>query len=130
MHLIPGEDLTMYIARARTIQSDLTLAGQTTPDPEVVLAVLSGLPQPYAGVVTVLMATEKQMTLEGILPTLLPVQQKLDAKVLAYGARASNRQNSAGRKHIMCHYCGKLGHYERKCFTKERDHKTIRQVAY
>ncbi|DBA74498.1 TPA: hypothetical protein ACH3X2_000961 [Trebouxia sp. C0005] len=86
LRLIPGEDLTKYIVRARTTLSDLTLAGQSTPDSEVVLAVLNGLPQPCDIVVTVLTVTEKQLTLEGFLPTLLPVQQKLDAEGLQQAA--------------------------------------------
>jgi len=92
--------------------------------------VLSGLPQPYDVVVTVLTATDKDFTLEGILPTILPVQQKLNTEVLAYGARASYRQNSAGRKGMKCNCCDKPGHIKRECLTQEREHEEIRQVAY
>lgn len=126
------EDLTKYLARARSIQSDLTLAGQETSDSEVVLAVLSGLPQAYDIVVTVLTAADKELTLEGILPSLLPVEQKLKAEFIApvdyaYGTRGSaGRQNPAGREGSQgkqCHYCGKLGHFRRNCLLRVSDAK-------
>ena len=73
----PGEPLTKYVGRARDIQDQLRAAGHDVADQEVVWAVLAGLPAHYDTVVTVLeTTTDKDMSLEDILPKLLQVEQR------------------------------------------------------
>ena len=73
----PGEPLTKYVGRAKDIQDQLRAAGHEVGDQEVAWAVLAGLPAAYDTVVTVLeTTTDKDMSLEDILPKLLQVEQR------------------------------------------------------
>ena len=129
----PGEPLTKFAARAVDIQDQLRAAGHETSDQDVAWAVLAGLPAHYNMMVTVLTATQTEISLDDILPKLLQVetQQQADLKdERALTARHGNDFNGghhgkrghnerAGSR--TCYYCGKVGHIERYCRKKERD---------
>lgn len=135
-----GEPLTKYVGRAREIQDQLRAAGHEIQDQEVAWSVLAGLPSDYDTVVTVLeTTTDKDMSLEEILPKLLQVEQRRqkerpeESALIAqprrgfsggkpgykYGGQRSTSSGTAGGR--TCFYCGKKGHFQSECRKKKRD---------
>ena len=127
----PGEPLTKYVGRARDIQDQLRAAGHMVADQEVAWAVLAGLPAHFDTVVTVLETTsDKDMSLEDILPKLLQVEQRErqkerpDERALMAKPRnsfGSGRGHHVDKRGKICHYCGKKGHFKAECDKKRRD---------
>jgi hypothetical protein len=70
-----SEPLTKYVARARTIWTDLTTSGVDIKESEVALSVLAGLPKSYDIASEVIQMTTKEPKLDDILTHLLPVEQ-------------------------------------------------------
>jgi transposase InsO family protein len=130
-----SEPLTKYVARARTIWTDLTTSGVDIKESEVALSVLAGLPKSYDIASEVIQMTTKEPKLDDILTHLLPVEQRIvrthDEDVTALASRAYNGSRPEGnpRKHRddtnkkkgPCHYCGKLGHHKAECRKRIRD---------
>ncbi|PRW60221.1 hypothetical protein C2E21_1152 [Chlorella sorokiniana] len=71
------EPLTVYAARAKTIQTQLTTAGDTASDQDVALQFLAGLPPAYGVINTVLTAGDQPLKIDTMLPKLLPVEQQM-----------------------------------------------------
>ena len=134
----PAEPLSKYVARAKEIQDQLRAAGHEVADQEIAWAVLAGLPAYYDTVVTVLeTTTERDMSLEDILPKLLQVEQRerqkerpderaLMAKPqgggfgIIPGGGKNGFQGGQGKERT-CHYCGKPGHFKAVCRKKKHD---------
>lgn len=142
LKMSPEEPLTKFAARGNDIQDQLRAAGHEISDQEVAWAVLAGLPTDYDMMVTVLTATETDMSLENILPKLLQVEQQQkferpDEKALyikSHGGfgRRSNGNNSGGQHNASgsgqhradsraCFYCGKAGHIKKDCRKRMQD---------
>jgi hypothetical protein len=77
LRLLPGEPLTKYFARAAALRDDLKSAGHEQSESEQISAILTGLPDMYDVIVTVITASEVELTLESILSKLLPVEHRL-----------------------------------------------------
>ena len=58
------EPITKYAARAKSIWSDLVAAGTQTPESELTLSVLAGLPVEYKVIATVLETRTEELTEE------------------------------------------------------------------
>ncbi|KAI3427280.1 hypothetical protein D9Q98_007212 [Chlorella vulgaris] len=147
LKMMPNEPLTKFFSRAQDLQTQLRAAGHPVADQDVAWAVLAGLPAAYSTVVTVLSTTsENDMTLTDILPKLLHVEQKeqmtqrrdetaLTARPSSGNGTGSSRNpgfsgstgfNSTPRPNgsshqKTCYYCGRPGHIQRDCRTKQRD---------
>ena len=72
-----GETVAKYKGRASELRGQLEAAGSPIKEDELVQAILSGLPTDYETVVTVLESTDEEMTLQGVMPKLLQVEQRL-----------------------------------------------------
>ncbi|KAI3430967.1 hypothetical protein D9Q98_009372 [Chlorella vulgaris] len=147
LKMMPNEPLTKFFSRAQDLQTQLRAAGHPVADQDVAWAVLAGLPAAYSTVITVLSTTsENDMTLTDILPKLLHVEQKeqmtqrrdetaLTARPSSGNGTGSSRNpgfsgstgfNSTPRPNgsshqKTCYYCGRPGHIQRDCRTKQRD---------
>jgi hypothetical protein len=135
----PAEPLTKYVARDQEIQDQLRAAGHNVVDQEVTWSVLAGLPAVYDTMITVLETTsDKDMSLDEILPKLLQVEQRLqtterpDETALSakpgngFGGRSGNTRpgSHTGGQHKetrICHYCKKVGHLKKDSYKKKRD---------
>jgi hypothetical protein len=127
-----GEAVTKFVARARMLGEQLKSAGATVSDPDVVLAVLSGLPSEYDMLVTVLENSGSMPTLDEVLSKALQVEQKQapsngSTSTKAYfgvgkghyssstGSVARGSAPSSGQGKKTCFYCKKPGHFKRDC---------------
>lgn len=138
------EPITKYAARAKTIWSDLVAAGTQTPESELTLSILAGLPAEYEIVATVLETRTEELTLEEVLPHLLSVEQrhhKDGTTVPVYAVRegrgAPSRQpknrSAFPSKGVICFYCNKPGHIKAECRKRIRDEQksgTRQAVAF
>jgi len=137
----PSELITKYVARAKTIWSDLVATGTEMLEVEVTLLILTGLPKEYEVVATVLEIRSEELTIDEVVPHPLPVEQRLTRDqdtVPVYAIREGRRQQarqqhrstapaqhskyrrpSAGR----CFYCDKPGHIKADCRERIRDEK-------
>ena len=86
----PGEPLHKYLARARTIWTELTASGLTIQENEVALGVLAGLPREYDVGTQVIQTMRKTLTLDDILADLMPIEQL-------------SERNSKGEKALAAH---------------------------
>ena len=90
------EQIHQYVARGKSIWTDLVATGYDCKESEVTLSVLAGLPTEYDIIVTVLTATDEELALDDIIPKLLPMEQKLSSQretIAAYSARNHQRQH-------------------------------------
>ena len=93
----PSEPITKYVARAKTIWSDLVATGTQMPESEVALLILTGLPKEYEVVATVLEVQAEELGIDEIVPHLLPVEQRMnrdqDIKTI-YAVRDGRKQQA------------------------------------
>jgi hypothetical protein len=127
-----GEQLTVYVDRAKSIRNQLIAAGYAARDDEIGLAVLAGLPQEYAMVVTMLESAETLDSIDDMLPKLLQVEQRVEkpkAVGMAYygrGGRSGGGRSGAGdgcrdNRSKECWRCGRKGHIQAECFVRAQD---------
>lgn len=134
----PSEPLPKYIARAKTIWSDLLATGYDIKSSEVVLSVLAGLPKEYETLVAILEASDKELDLDEVQAKLLHVEQRLtrqeEQETSAYLARGFKKTpNKSGRPPFKptsndkmekeCFYCHKKGHIKAECRKRMHDEK-------
>ena len=117
LHKEPTEAISVYLARAKDLQTSLTTAGSNLQEAEVVLSVLGGLPEPFAMAVEILQLSD-ELTFQKVLPKLLQVEQRVQQSVQqqvlkdatavqAYGASAGDVKT--------CFYCNQPGHIKVQC---------------
>ena len=92
LKLQPTEPIFKFIARAKSIATDVVGVGHKPEDSEVTLQVLAGLPKDYRMLVTTIGASKEDYTLESMPPMLLQTEQQLKADqeeetVAIYAAR-------------------------------------------
>ena len=72
----PAEPLTVYQARVQDLKAQLEAVGDTVTDQEAAVPFLCGLPPAYDMIRTVLTAADKPLTIDEMVPKLLPVEQQ------------------------------------------------------
>ena len=146
LKLEKGEPVAKYIARAKSIASDLEGVGHKPEISELTLPVLAGLPEQYNVLVTVIGASKEDYTLDDILTMLLTTEQQINSRkepVPIYGMRdfrhphsESNKPSSSGNTSYQaprCNYCTRRGHRTvdcRKRIADSRQKNTKRAVAF
>ena len=118
-----GEPVSKFVARAREIQNQLLAAGHEMGDQEVAWAILAGLPATYESIVTVLeTSTDKDLTLDDMLPKLMSFEQRMlekphsAGKLYAEALMAKKWSNLPETR--KCFKCGKRGHIAKNCRNK------------
>ena len=127
-----------HTGKLREMADQLSSIGEKVSDTNFVMALLGSLPESYHTlVVTLGTRPPTEVTLQMVTAQLLQQQSRnKDARstseaALAIGNKSkphSHNHNDAGssydhKKNAKCRYCGKKGHYERECRTKEKDKK-------
>jgi hypothetical protein len=72
-----GEPISMYVARAKDLYKNLTVARFNMKPEELAFAILAGLPDEYGSLVTTLEATLEMMSAKEMLPLLLQTEARL-----------------------------------------------------
>ena len=128
-----SEPLTVYAARAKDLQTQLTAAGDEVKDQEVALQYLAGLPPAYGMISTVLVSGDRDLKIDEMLPKLLPVEQQAaqlerpsEAALFAKpnsGFGGKNRSKggfSKPKEDRECFFCGRKGHIKKDCIKWKR----------
>ena len=131
----PTETIPQYVARAKSIASELKAVGHEPEASEVTLPILQGLPKEYSILVTIISVAKEPPSIDDLLPMLLTTEQQVSQEsepaVPVYSAKYNGR--NANRRQAQqqpgnqvkfsgkCHYCGKLGHKAKECNTRRRD---------
>lgn len=125
---LPRESVTVYLARALALRDHLAAAGETVKDKQLSLYALAGLSQQYDVVATIFDFTEKELSLDDLLPRLLAVAQRSQPahqpQEVAY--QAYHQQGTRDTR--TCHYCKRTGHLIRHCLQRKRDEQ-VRHAA-
>ena len=100
-----AEPLTVYAARAKEIQTQLSTAGDAAADQDVAMQFLAGLPPAYGMISTVLTASDQPLKIDTMLPKLLQVEQQMqpserpsEAALLAKRRTSFGKGNSYGSR--------------------------------
>ena len=142
----PTEPLTVYQARVQDLKAQLEAVGDIVTDQEAAVPFLSGLPPAYDMIRTVITAADTPLTIDQMVPKLLPVEQQArqqhaakrtsEAALVAKTHRGKfgrsfpgNQQQRTGNSGARpngssdreCFYCHKKGHIARDCHKKRRD---------
>ncbi|GIL67494.1 hypothetical protein Vafri_20882 [Volvox africanus] len=129
-----GEELPVYISRARQLQSDLLETGHVVSDAELSIIVIKGLPSKYHVVTTALTMREGELDFNQVVTRLmayvLPEDDKKDSSAFITHRSGGNASSSGGKgsrpnskSNATCHYCGKPGHFIRECKKRLADQK-------
>ena len=134
-----GDSIVTHIGKLREMADQLSSIGEKVSDINFVMALLGSLPESYRTLVVTLGTwTPAQLTLQVVTAQLLQHEShdknvgSTSEAALAAGNKSkphSHIHNDAGNSHdhkknAKCRYCGKKGHYERECRTKEKDKKS------
>ena len=127
----PRESITQYIARAKSIASELEAVGHKPEASEITLPVLAGLGKESSVLVTIISVTKEPPSVDDLLPMLLVTEQQVSQQeieattVPVYGARPGER---------LCFYCKKPGHIKTDCKKRiaamERKNRPARVVCF
>jgi hypothetical protein len=126
----PGESVSCYIGRARTLLNRLIAAGSDLEESDIVPNVMTGLPPEYSMLVTVLENNAVAPTLDELLAKALVVEQKNQRgsgqtfRAMAFSSSAKAATEFKGR----CWKCGRRGHIQRDCRSKVQVN-TVRVAA-
>lgn len=119
-----GETVNEYIARIRRTVADLGAVGVQITDDEVVPAMLSGLPESFAMVLTVIESSTVDLSIDQVVTQLLNAESRMtDADTVEVHAVTTDKnlanQDTERRKKYapICHACGKRGHIRKFCRT-------------
>ena len=120
------ESIPQYVARAKSIASELEAVGHKPEASELSLPVLSGLPKEYNVLVTIVSVAKEAPSLDDLLPMLLNTEQQVSQEedptaVPIYGAKAGER---------LCFYCKKPGHIKVNCAKRNAAMGTRRGVSF
>jgi transposase InsO family protein len=134
-----GDNIVTHIGKLREMAEQLSSIGERISDTHFVMALLGSLPESYRTLV-VSLGTRPPSELTLTMVTAQLLQQESHDKnmgstseaALAVGRKSKphvHSYNSTGssndyKKDAKCRYCGKKGHYERECRTKEKDRKS------
>lgn len=134
-----NEPVSVYLERAKSLWNELTAAGLEIKESEICWTVLSGLPNEYDMIVTVLNHQADSLALDVILPELMQVEQRISLTkeqdtIPIFGARGTQiyMRNRRQTRQNGCFYCSKPGHTQIRCQKRIEDEKrgVTRTIAF
>ena len=123
----PGEPVTKYVARAKTLRDNLDAAGYTIDDKDVILAILGGLPKTYDTIVTVLANDKSTSAVNDVMAKLMLVEKRNNINsntgngelALFTGIKKARGyvkgNNSNSDDGPRCWHCNENGHIKANC---------------
>ncbi|GLI71040.1 hypothetical protein VaNZ11_015956, partial [Volvox africanus] len=138
-----GEALPVYLSRVRELHTDLLKVGQAISEQDMAYAMLTGLPQKYEVMVSVLRTQSGELTLSSVTAQLLAFEARVgsghdastSSSAFVSAGRGSSTTGSAPRRggsHVrggsreppQCWNCGQPGHLERGCLAPRMAQRT------
>ncbi len=151
MKMKPDQPMSQWIADVRSLSFRLRAIGVTVEEEDMILVMTMGLPRTYDTFTVALDSTPAdQLTLDSVITRLLneesraeharpadDVDEKPSIETAAYVSRAKrsdrpqSRTGAPNLSHITCFNCGKKGHYQANCPSKnsEQSHAAVVETA-
>lgn len=118
---LPRESVTVYLTRALALRDHLAAAGETVKDKQLSMYALAGLPSQYDVVATIFDFTEKELSLDDLLPRLVAVKQQSQPAYQPEEAAYEAYHQQGSRDTRTCAYCKRTGHLIRHCLQRKRE---------
>ena len=128
------EHMITYINRVKVMADKLAAIGASVEEEDIVMTLLSGLPENYNNLIVALEVKIDDLTLDSVTARLLHEEARRmegsglteenafysnrKGKFVKHGYNKSNNNsnnNSSSKSKSGCHYCGKQGHWIKKC---------------
>lgn len=113
------EDIVSYMAKSKNLAAQLTAAGDTVQDRRLVVQILSGLPEEYNVITTLLQNSDQLPSLAVVQAKLVTEEKKMQRK---YITTPTNMEAAAfwSEEQKRCYHCQQRGHLAKDCPEKMR----------
>ena len=134
-----GDSIAAHINKVRELAEQLASIGEKVSDLWMIMTLLGSLPESYQTLVVTLGTKEPSaLTMEMVTAQLQQEESRhqgsgssseaalmVTKKDKSYNhSHGESKSSHDHKKNAKCRYCGKKGHYEKECRTKERDFKS------
>ena len=118
LRLKERDSVQEHIRKMTEVFDELAVIGDPVDTEDRVVHLLASLPESYSVLVTALEASAEVPKMEVVTERLLHVERK--QKDREGEEKSHEKAMAVTRLKVKCHYCGKLGHIKRDCYSFKR----------
>jgi hypothetical protein len=136
--MIEGDTMIAHINKVKAMGEQLEAIGAGVSDDDLVMTLLSSLPESYGGLIVALESRADDLTPEFVISRLLHEETKrveknhvgAESAFVAKNVLSHNeRKPDDGRPRGTCHYCKRPGHWAIRCYKRIADEKRREEQA-